>query len=294
MPQQGEDILRYLEQKMPLHERIAFEQKMNEDEALAQEVTFQRGLYAFFDKRHPKLEANLDSLGDEFVLNTPSNSYKYIWLGILAVFVLGISTYFIFFYNTSEPINSTPPPATNQTIKPSIQPNLDKTEEEQTPTIEETIPSNTPSPIEIAPLKRDSQQFKNDRPIAAVDRTAFEPNPVLESILRDAYRNSTLKDTVRLLTPTNNAVFKTAPILFTVEGTSNTASSNQLIIYSNRTFDIENDYRLLSVPLKAIEKNEIYNFNFSAYLDLPKGLYYMMIRKENSRDILYISRFKVE
>ena len=67
-----------------------------------------------------------------------------------------------------------------------------------------------------------------------------------------------------------------------------------MIIYSNRTFDIDNDHRILSQELSGTAIDSDFSFRFNAGLELKKGLYYVMIRKDETRELLHISKFRVE
>ncbi|MGB0984930.1 MAG: hypothetical protein ACPG19_12855, partial [Saprospiraceae bacterium] len=95
--------------------------------------------------------------------------------------------------------------------------------------------------------------------------------------------------------PKADAVFEFAKkIPLVVIGNTDFAPKYRLIIYSNRSFDIENDYRILDAKLDGKPVDGTNQFRFNGQIPLEKGLYYLVIKKDGSRKILHISRFTVE
>ena len=116
----------------------------------------------------------------------------------------------------------------------------------------------------------------------------------MESIIKDTYRNDGAKKTT-ITSPKPDAIFSYADkITFSVNGNTTVSPDYRVIIYSNRSFDIDNDYRALDTLITGQEINDLYQFNFSGKLTLDKGLYYLIIRRDGSREVLHISRFTVE
>ena len=160
--------------------------------------------------------------------------------------------------------------------------------------IEEVIPKET---IKIPSKKQEiTPKPLINQPIAALNKTDFEPNPSLESVIQENYRGDDAKIITTINIPKPDAIFKyesTIPLL--VDGfSSNTDFDYRLTIYSNRSYDIENDYRILDVSLEGRPVDGTNQFRFNGEIPLEKGLYYLVIRKDGARDILYISRFTVE
>lgn len=286
---QVEQIITYLDQAMPLKERTAFETQLQNDETLAKEVTFQRNLHGFLDRYDPEMEDKLSALGDEFIVGQ-KHAFAPRILSISILLLLVLLVYFLFFYKKNATSN--------------LKNDLPKIEIPQEKTPNSTI-EEIPQEIKIPPketIKIPSKKQKItpkppiNQPIAALNKTDFEPNPSLESVIQENYRGDDAKIITTINIPKPDAIFKyesTIPLL--VDGfSSNTDFDYRLTIYSNRPYDIENDYRLLDTPLKSIQKNEQNHFRFNAQIPLKRGLYYLVIRKDGTRDIVYISRFTVK
>ncbi len=85
-----------------------------------------------------------------------------------------------------------------------------------------------------------------------------------------------------------------ANITIKIERTTNVTSAIELIIYSNRTPEIENDYSLFNQLIDVIPKDNTYHLSFDTLLFLKPGLYYLIMRRINETKILHISSFKVK
>lgn len=280
-------IIKYLDNQMSEEERVAFEKELRNDEVLAKEVAFQRGLHGFLERRQLALELDLDELGDEFILNPTEKKRNFpVWWAIPILLAIGTVLYFSFFNKnktTTINDNSTEIEAPQQTIPSEIDENtstpIEKSEEENTTPTE----SNPPRQIPI------------DQPIATVDKSAYERHPTMESIIQDTYRTNDVTSKTTVSSPQPDATFAFKEnISFTVEGETSIQPSYRLIIYSNRAYDIENDYRLLDIPIFGKANNGKYDFRFNAEIPLKKGLYYLVIQKDDNREVLHISRFTIK
>lgn len=294
MNSQIENIIRYLDGEMPENERVAFEQSMRSNEILRQEVDFQRGLHGFLERRKPVLEQELSALGDEFILNPTEKKRGFgVWWFMSIFLLLAISLY-LFYFSKKETNTETIP--TNieiqeNSIENSIE-KMDSIDEDFNNTTKENGLEKEPINKEIK-TKKERKSLPN-QPIAALEAD-YKQHPIMEDFIQDGVRNASNEDTISVTSPLMNATFKSiAEISFLLTGTTNVQPDYRIIIYSNKSYDIENDYRVLNQIITGKAKNNgEYQFRFNAQIPLPKGLYYLMIRKESSRDVLYTSRFSV-
>ena len=83
-------------------------------------------------------------------------------------------------------------------------------------------------------------------------------------------------------------------INFKLNGTTNAQPAYRLKLYSNKNFEIENDYTILNESIIYTKVEDQFEFQFNANIPLNQGLYYFIIQKEESEEILYISKFTVK
>ena len=293
MNNQLENIIKYLDNEMSEIERLDFENQMRKDDVLAKEVAFQRGLHGFLEREKLNLEQKLSDLGDEFIINPNKDTKKGglpIWLiGLLGFVVVAVVFYFIFFSknnsNTFDNDNSTKTEEVipNNTIKNVPNETIDTT-------VNEII-----NPIEPPTFRKEKTPKDNNQPIASVDEKVFERNAIMEEVITETYRENKPKDFTTVTIPKQDEIFNyTNSIPFKVVGNSTVDTDFQLIIYSNRDFDINNDYKILDTKIDRKFVDNQYQFNFNGNLSLKKGLYYLVIRKNGTREVLHISRFTVK
>jgi hypothetical protein len=287
MDSQIENIIRYLDGKMPKNERIAFEESMRKDEILRQEVDFQRGFHGFLERRKPTLEQELSNLGDEFILNpTGGRKSLSIWW-FSAILLLLVMSLYLFYFSKKETTPESIP--TNIEIQESPIEEIDSIDEGSNNIPKENTPEEEP-----ANKKTEEKSKIINQPIAALEAD-YKRHPIMEDFIQDDVRDASNEDTISVTSPLMNATFKSiAEISFLLTGATNVKPDYRIIIYSNRSYDIENDYRILNKVITGKKKNSgEYQFRFNAQIPLPKGLYYLMIKKDGSRNILYTSRFSV-
>lgn len=288
MTEQFKNIARYLNNEMSEAERESFEEQLQKDESLAEELEVLRGLQGFLHREAPELESKLAQLGDEFN-NKKKRSFP---LGIIGIFVsllliLGV----VYFFNISsspekEPTIITPNSATD-TIKSIDSSSLKKKEVIENTPLPEALPEV--KTIETKPTLQPSQ------PIAALNKEDFKPNPILENLMRKNVRNNTSDEIMTMIEPLPDAIFSNQSIVnLIVRGTTNIPPNYQLLVYSNSGFNIENDHSILSTNLKSTQKDDMYYFRFNGEIPLKKGLYYLLIRKDDDMKLLHISRFTVK
>ena len=293
MDDQLEHIIQYLDNEMSEKERTTFEQTMKADAELAKEVAFQRQFHGFMSRRKPEIETQLTALKEEFKLQPLPKKKQQNWMWIILPILLVGGIYFLFFYNKTTPIDKQEIPPTQQQ---EVIPNDIEKDSTKEHTID-TLKDETPPTIPKTPIKKtdDNLQLPPNQPIAAIDKTIYKPNPLLEGRLENSVRNSTAKKKMTMVYPKSDATLKATPqVNFLVEGTTHITPPYRLIIYSNRTFDIDNDYRILDKELTGTNNEDVFSFRFNASLNLNKGLYYLIMRKDDTRELLYISRFSVK
>ncbi len=294
MNTQLEKIIKYLDNELSPSERTSFEEQIRKDKALAKEVAFQRGLHGFLNRNNPILEQELSELGDEFILDSKrKNNRFFLKIGIPILLLMGLVAYFLFFAEEKPSINNKVPPEIKKVEPtPAIEPEIKE------------LPSNSKEVIkkEIIPIeeiKEPKEKTKEPKktisqPIAALNKADFEPNPILENVIEENYRTDVVESTTIVTVPVQDAVFKYDDVSLIVNGQSDAKPNYRLVIYSNRSYDIENDYKMLDAPLTTTADKEQYKFRFNGNIPLKRGLYYLVIKKEGSRDILHISRFSVK
>lgn len=119
-------------------------------------------------------------------------------------------------------------------------------------------------------------------PIIFLKRTStntadFQRNPVIEKIVEQQVR--TTGSIIELATPDRDVTFPfTKKIPFKFLGTSTIAPPYNLFIYSNKVFDFENDYKVLSTLISGTPLGKKYNFSFSANVSFPKDLYHLFLQ----------------
>lgn len=290
---QQERIDHYLNHRMSSDERSLFEAEIIANPALAEAVAFQQNLSRFFEERAPELEATLANMGEQhFKVEKPKKTMP--WSGWFIPLLLAGLGIVIFWWKSNQ--YSTP----SVTIKETI-----LSTENATPNAIDTLkeipiisPNEvSPNPIPQKPLDTLPNNFpsssKTPPLIASLNPADFQPNPVLESLMREQVRNSENITTVSI--PSLDTVFAfNQPVSFKIAGTSTVVPPYQLAIYTNRVFDFENDYRLLSQSLPGIPQNNAFKFSFNAKIPFSKGLYYIVLLTESEEELLHISRFKIE
>ncbi|MFK7946676.1 MAG: hypothetical protein AB8G11_03725 [Saprospiraceae bacterium] len=289
---QEQNINRYLNNEMSETERIAFEEQIRNDKALADEVAFQRGFAGFLGRYQPSLESKLENLGDKYII-TPTKEKSYKWLILSAILLLSAIVVFIIF-NKKTTSNIDTNNSSNSTIE---------TQQEtptQIPIIEEdTIENNDENTIPFVPTidkiePKKGEQNTDNQPIASIDESLYERNPNMELVIQNTVRTN---DNVQLLTivePINDAIISAKDLIdFKINGTAKNELNYDIIIFNNQDFNINNNYPIFKTEGKSVEEQSENKIKFNANLPLGKGLYYLIIQPENSRQILHISRFEV-
>jgi len=288
-----EKIDRYLLNQMSKSDRKAFTQELKSDTDLADSLKTNQDIANFFAKENPELEDELEKLGDKYFSPHPPSavatrkSYR-LWLFPFFLLIGGVSIYFLAKETdeTSEKVESPVEVKTN--IAPTL-PNIK--EKERSPEINTTIKEHK----KVQEEKKNPEFFpsppeEKPEPIAALNPADFIVNPALESILQENIRST---ETTNIINPHKQATLKASSDIFTCRGTTKSAPPYQLSIYSNRTFDFDNDLPTLRVVVTGESFEDGFAFDFKAKISFPTGLYYLILQNE-AADLVGISKFKVE
>lgn len=287
---QQERINRYLSQQMDAAEKAHFEAEIAANSDLSESVDLQRDIAVFFKERIPELEAILAEEGAQHFKEATSkdNFSQWKWLLSLLVIPLGLILWWQFANNRVIPSQTLPPIIEKSTLENNA-PFIVDTISDTPPLLKEQSPKK---PLDKQPDTSPKSTNKKEL-IASANPVDFQRNPVIESIMAEQVRAK--GSLTQLKTPTKDTIFLFHQnIPFKVSGTTTIAPPYTLSIYSNRVFDFENDYKVLSSSLAGTQQNENYRFSFNASIPFPRGLYYLFLQSEQEEEILYISRFKVE
>ena len=285
---QIENINRYLDNEMSVNERTAFEKQLRNDEELVEELAFYKDFHGYAERRKPVLRQDLSDLGDKFIIEPNKNKRTFpYWILIPILLFTAIIFYFLFFYKNNAAQDNTPP-TDIETQLPTDNPEGNS---------EENSNENPEEPIEEPRNNNESNspELPITQPIAALNEADFERNPILEDVIRETYRETVVEDSTILSAPAPDAEFKfgtSIPIF--VEGLTTVSPNYVINIYSNRSFDVENDFPILNVPMNGTAENGKYRFRFNGEIPLKKGLYYLVIKKDDLIEVLHISRFTVK
>ncbi|MGB0862639.1 MAG: anti-sigma factor family protein [Saprospiraceae bacterium] len=289
---QLENINRYLDNEMSVEERKAFEKQLRNDEELTEELEFYKDFHGYAERRKPALRQDLSDFGDKYIIepNKKKSAFSY-WISIPILLLIAIVCYFLFFQK-DNPIQGNTVPTNTETQLPTnnseekIENNSeDNSNKDSEESVDEPKKNNEPN----------SPKPSINQPIAALNKADFEPNPILEAVIKETYRETVVQDSTILSAPAPDEEFKfgsSIPIL--VEGLTTVSPNYVINIYSNRSFDVENDFPILNAPISAKAENGQYRFRFNGNIPLKKGLYYLVIKKDNLIEIIHISRFTVK
>lgn len=302
--EEQEKIELYLKNALSLDEHNAFERELEDNPALAEKVAFNRGLMGFFDDYEPELENMLASLGAEhFSSNVPPpdatppsqkehNRFNLLWL-LPIILLIGGGLYW-YSINDVTPTTS----EETSTITTPTQESASEVVQETLP--EETAPEGEPTqnttnnPPAVKDIIVDDEPTSDisEQPIARIDPADFEVNPILETLLTEQVRATDYRSSIE--SPTIGQILqfnKTIPLH--IKGQTTAPPPYELLIYSNRNNDFDNDYRTLTAELNSKKAGEQYPIKFNANIPMERGLYYWILRTKDE-DILYVSKFTVE
>jgi len=277
---QEDEIQKYLENQMSEDEAAAFKKQLELDDDLKDKVFLKKDLDNFFNDFRPDVVQNLNALGTEFfeekqIDKIPQRNRKINPLIIGSVLLIIVLGSWYFYSTSSNPTQNRPVQPANETTVPAT---------EETPNIS-PIEENLPEPNDpiIKPIE--------NQPIAEIEPNLYRPNPLLEGFLNESSRSN---DNNQLLSPEMNKTFFEKNIQLDFNGYSIELPPYELKIYSNKSTDFENDKHLMKLSIPTKKTNDRHTFRFLTNLELDKGLYYILIKKEDSDKMILVSKFKVK
>lgn len=314
MPNQQEKIERYLNEEMSNSEKNIFEQEMKNSKALREEVALNKDLMSFFKERNIGLEHTLSDLGNEFFnddkpqnITPPQDADKPI-IGkkpfiIPLLLLLFVSIAGLWYFNANSDSEkfedalfspSTSVEETEKMINEGMQEQGDSDDvgSEITPEIIEEAtesPTKADNLPEDAPTKTEEKP-KVDKPMAAAeDKASFKENSILEGLIRENVRSD---KSVTVKMPSENYTFtpKNGVATLKFRFTTEAETAIELIIYDNKIDSFEKNYQILSATLQKTSNDELV---FNANVSLKNGLYYYVLRKKDTLEIIHISKFFV-
>jgi hypothetical protein len=290
-----EKIQMYLDDSMSAADRTAFEQDMQQDQELAEEVAINRDMQEMLgNSDENQLLENLKRISDDenFRVKKRNNNWKYWLLLLPIVLILGGLWYGSRDMTTSEveqqdivvpqeEVQNLPEPKTtekNQAIQPE-------------PTEKVIAPIKT-SP----PKKKTPQKEVINEPIAAADYT---PNPSMDFLIANNTREASLVFEVQKKQPKRKINAKDQAVLFEVAATLSTeenidSKDFKLHLFSNKKEDFENFEPLSTFDLNWQPDGEnSYRIDLKEQINIRPGLYYYLIEDFNTEKIYYVEKFEV-
>lgn len=292
-----EKIQQYLDQSLSAEERTAFEQEMQSNDVLAEEVKLNQEMKEMLgNSSENQLLGHLEKLSREkaFQVKKTNNNWKY-WLFLLPILVILSGLW----YGTRDSI-------TSQTEQEEV---VDKSQEEIidatesiAPEKEEIIPGKPTEEEKVVPPTKPAPSQKKtppkettSEPIAMAD---FSPNPSLDFLIANNMRDASLvlevqeKQPNRKLSANKTIPFELVASLTTEEDIDN--KDFKLHLFSNKKEDFDNFEPLSTFDLnwQSTSANK-YSIDFQETINIPAGLYYYLIEDFNTEKIYYVEKFEV-
>ena len=283
-----EQIEKYLEGTMSAAERRDFENELATNEALREEVDFQKKIETMLAHQpEDDLRQNLQRLDKKYA--KPSDNSNKNWL--LGLFFVGIvgSAFWYFQGATNDlvaPVTEQPKEKTEVNAAPEkVEKGLDKTSIETPEIIEKEAKNNESEQkkIEKQPSNKSEQKVKS-QPIAA----NFIPNEALEKRLGNL-RSVGLE----LSNYKKQFLLKNGTIDFALAGTVSSQKNTEIVLYifNNKMEDYEAFKPVFSTTLTLKEADD--TFNIVEKIGIDAGLYYLQLEDETG-EVLYLDKFLVE
>jgi hypothetical protein len=280
MPNNYNDIDRYLDGLMSETEKQTFEEALRKDADLRAAVQTQQDLAGFFEAYEPELEEKLEALGAVYFQPPPPRRRRLPLLVVAAVGLLGVGI-FVFFNQK----NTTPPTIT----KPAQEQEQKQVQEQKK--IPEPEPTNEPLPVAPQKVSPPTKQ-KAPAPIAAAD--AFAPNPLLESLISENVRSDAFQFSITSPPPNGTLALKDGKVLLALQGTITQKQDLTMVLYNNNPDAFQKNYPIFKQALTlqpTADNGFLIQSQFN--LELPAGIYYMLLLPADKNDILYVANFLV-
>lgn len=264
----------YLEGKMDAVAKAQFENAVRENPELAAELALYRDMYtALKPAPEDALRKNLDILAKKHSGTDQGGKNWKLPALIISILLCVILAYWWSTHETAAPPPPVQPPA--------------------------TYPKNVnPAATEpVQPAEKENRQ-KPGIPRPAPLAAAFKPNPTLDKMIGNAYRSPDRK--LKVAIPAAGAVLKSVnkKTTFTLSGIIETSEKSinepfRALIFSNIPEAYEKFQFAWAAPLQMEKTNDGFRFGITADLELPPGLYYLIIESKTSGMVYFTERFTI-
>lgn len=281
-----ENIEQYLKGDMSDAELKAFENAMQQDAELREEVELQKDTHRFFRSHRPDFDALNAQLADEFfpvtAPKTTSTSYK----KIAVIIILVISIIAAYFYFTNRSTTTQKPPKENILQKETLPQN-----EEEDISDSIILPIIPNIKIEDSPQQPENNTIKSSQPIADISTTkAFEENEQLEMLIRENIRST--EHNITIVEPISTKILQPKSANYTIfelTGSFDKDFDYTISFYDNSNNAYIEDRTLLSKN----QQTDNQRFTYRVNLNFPSGLYYFVINHKETDSQLFAGKFMV-
>lgn len=279
-----ENIEQYLKGDMSDAELKAFENAMQQDAELREEVELQKDTHRFFRSHRPDFDALNAQLADEFfpvtAPKTTSTSYK----KIAVIIILVISIIAAYFYFTNRSTTTQKPPKENILQKETLPQN-----EEEDISDSIILPIIPNIKIEDSPQQPENNTIKSSQPIADISTTkAFEENEQLEMLIRENIRST--EHNITIVEPISTKILQPKSANYTIfelTGSFDKDFDYTISFYDNSKNAYIEDQPLLIINQQTKNQSIIFHTN----LAFSNGLYYYYVFSEDEFEIIYAGKF---
>lgn len=288
-----EKIDRRLLNQMSKAEQEAFDKELASNPDLADSFDFNQDMADFFANENSPLEGQLNALGDKHFSkkSTPNNRKKWFWF--LPMLLLSGAILSYFFFNTTHDETASPSDVKIESpASGNLSPVIEKEKEiEIIPTEEKQEDIKEEKKEEVIPdFYSPPTEEEKSAPIAALNPADFEINSALEGLFRENVRDTKVTNITK---PSNEEILEVSSNLFALQGTTTNKPPFQLAIYSNRSFDFDNDYPVFRQEISANKNGDEFIIDFNAKLSFVPGLYYLILQNDKA-ELMSISKFMVK
>lgn len=273
-------VEQYLNGELNAAERAAFEEALQSDEELAETLALRQDIQSLLTDEHPALTAQMRSLNAQYFGKRPLRPSPHWRRWSIIGGVLLVVGALIWWQSSRSPDwvpADLPAPAID-----SVAP---------TPPSSEDVPDTSMTPVSPAPTSPLPTETR-PAPIAA----GFVPVPAMEALLREELRSAPTQLSLALTFPPYDYAYpSTTPIVFKLQGTT-TLPSIYVELYNNDPdrIDLQQPVTKFTLQLPPTDEAMQYRIDFERAIELPQGLYYLVIKpSESSLDLLDLTRFRV-
>ena len=263
-------ITEYLEGNLDAETRARFEATVRVNPELAAELALYRDMYtALTPGPEDAIRKNLEMLGKKHT-GTGWSFKKWKIPVLLITLLLSVLLVYRFLIYAPAPMPDPVQPPAPEKVSPAVNEPVQK--------IEKSQPSEP----------------QRSAPMAA----AFRPNPQLEKMIGNTYRSAARK--FKIISPLADVALKSAnrKTVFTLSGIIETPEKAidqpfRALIFSNDPDAFEKFQFVWVASLQLENVNHSFAFSRTEMLDLPPGLYYLVVEEESSGMTCYTGRFRI-